>query len=141
MNNVSVSTHIPIDIHELWRKVGHFGDIAAWHPLLARGESLGNEPGALRHYETRDGMRQVERLDEMDPEHHTYRYTLQRSGLPVTNYTGELHVDELSDHTSLLTWTVHFDVTNGTDAEGVDRVVDFIAQGLDGIKRGLEMAH
>lgn len=132
MTAVSESARIAMDAEHLWEEVGRFGELV-WHPLLARVESIGNQPGAMRHMETTDGRRQVERLDEIDPAHHLYRYTIQDSSAPIENYRAELRIDALSARSSWVTWTARFDVTMGDEAAESDAVRRFLRRGLDGL--------
>jgi len=127
------SAYIPLTVQQLWAELGHFGEVT-WHPLLERVESIGNQPGALRHVETRDGRRQVERLDEIDPEQHLYRYTMQTSALPVENYVGELRVDELSAQSCLVTWSAHFNVTTDDEDAEAEAIRNFLRVGLDALQ-------
>jgi mxaD protein len=133
MTAVIESARIRMDADQLWEKVGGFGEIV-WHPSLARGESIGNRPGALRYVETWDGQRQVERLDEIDARRHLYRYTMQSSGLPIENCTAELRVDALTPEASLVTWSARFDVTAGDEVAGADMVRGFFRAGLEGLQ-------
>ena len=133
MAQVSESARIGMDASGLWEQVGRFGEFV-WHPLLARVESIGNQPGALRHLETTDGQRQIERLDEIDAEHHLYRYTIQESALPIDNYRAELRIDALSDHSSWVTWSARFDVLAGDEVTEADSVRRFLRMGLDGLR-------
>jgi hypothetical protein len=133
MTAVIECARIPLDVQHLWADLGRFGEVV-WHPLLARVESIGNQPGALRHVETTDGRRQMERLDEIDPGQHLYRYTMQSSALPVANYTGELRMDELSPNSSLVTWSARFDVTDGDAEVEAENIRRFLRVGLDALQ-------
>ncbi len=130
---VSESARVALDAEHLWEEVGRFGELV-WHPWLARVESIGNQPGAMRHMETTDGRRQVERLDEIDPERHLYRYTVQDSSLPFENYRAELRIEARSPRSSWVTWSAHFGVTVGDEGAESDALRRFLRTGLDGLR-------
>lgn len=133
MAAVSESARIALDADHLWEQVGRFGELV-WHPLLVRVESIGNQPGAMRHMETTDGQRQVERLDEIDEEQHLYRYTIQDSSLAITNCRAELRIDSLSPQSSWVTWSARFDVAADDEASESDSVRHFLRTGLNGLR-------
>ena len=88
----------------LWQKIGSFGAVGDWHPLLAKVESEGDFAGSHRHVETKDGHRQVEKLEVFDPERHAYRYVLEETVLPVGHYEAEFRIDEMDEALSRVTW-------------------------------------
>lgn len=134
MPHVSETMIIRMDSESLWQKAGHFGDLGAWHPALAKVESEGEHPGAVRRAETRQGERQVEQLDQVDPERHLYRYSLKEAALPVTNCTAEFRIDSAGEGTSNVVWSASFDVTSGNEQNGVEIVRQFLKRGLLNLK-------
>jgi mxaD protein len=126
---------IGLDAESLWRKAGHFGDVGAWHPALARVESEGDQPGAIRRIETRQGDKQVEQLDQIDPVRHLYRYSMKESALPLANYTAEFRIDNADMGTSTVIWSARFEVTAGNEDNGIEIVRQFLKRGLHNLKR------
>lgn len=82
MPTVTESVLIAKDANSLWRDIGAFG---AWHPMLPSVDAEGEQRGALRTVHGKDGSLQAERLLEMAPRGHAYRYEMVATGMPVTN--------------------------------------------------------
>src|SRR5215470_1147873 len=83
MPTVTESVRIPMHADILWLKIGGFGSVGEWHPLLREVRSEGDHVGARRFVETQAGERREERLALYDSEGHSYDYILESSALPV----------------------------------------------------------
>ena len=146
MRNVTETKHITASANSVWSKIGSFGGIGAWHPLLARveterdGEGGGGEgdaPGAVRKVQGKDGSKLVERLEQMDEQRHAYRYSLQSGPLPVRNYTADLCVDDAGEDASTVTWSAQFEVTSGEHEKVVETIRKFMRVGLDALPQAV----
>ena len=89
LQTVLESVEVSASADKVWALIGAFG--GTWHPLIAKIRVTGSGIGQLRTIETIDGKQIIERLDEIDESHKTYRYTMM-SGVPAANYTGWLDV-------------------------------------------------
>src|ERR1700704_3856806 len=108
MPDVIETMRIGMDPESLWQKAGHFGDVGAWHPALAKVDSEGDQPGAVRRVQTRQGDKQVEQLDQIDQERHLYRYSMKETAMAVANYTAEFRIDRAGEGATTVTWSRHF---------------------------------
>jgi mxaD protein len=134
MTKIVETVRVAEDPDTLWREIGEFGAVGNWHPMLAKVDSEGDREGSLRMAEGRDGSRQTERLLQMAPEHHLYRYRMELSALPVRDYIGELRVEGNPDHTSTVKWSAEFEPTSGDEAGTVQTVRSFLKAGLDHLR-------
>lgn len=91
-HHVETTAEINVDPDSLWRKVGSFQGVGSWHPMVRTVEGMGEQPGALRTAVSKDGQKQVEQLEEVDPERRFYRYAMVSSAMPVRNYVAEFGV-------------------------------------------------
>jgi mxaD protein len=135
MSHAVVSVSIARSADALWQEIGSFGGIGAWHPMLDRVESTGERAGSCRTAHGKDGSEQVERLQQTMPHRHLYRYTIERSALPIRDYVGELKVDDNGNDTSTVTWASYFDVTDGEEAKVERKIEGFLQAGLDRLKQ------
>ena len=133
MPHTAISVPIATNADSLWRKIGAFGAIGTWHPLLEKVESEGEHEGSRRTAKATDGSRQVERLQEAKPNERRYRYSIESTGMPIKNYVSELRVDDDGAGMSKVTWSGDFDVT-GDDPSVVKTIEDFYKAGLDSLK-------
>jgi hypothetical protein len=135
MLHVQASTDLSQTPEALWQKIGSFQGVGEWHPMLERVEGTGEQPGAFRRPHTTQGQEQVERLEEIDPQQHFYRYSIVTSPMPVSNYVAESRVRENADGTSRVLWSADFKVTNGDESATAQMVRDFFTTGLEALKK------
>ena len=108
LQNSTQSVTVAAGAAEVWSLIGEFG--SAWNPLIARVRVAGNGQGQLRTLETVDGHELVERLEEVNVEARSYRYT-NIMGVPATHYSGTLAVKQIPGST-VVTWNVDY-LANG----------------------------
>ncbi len=101
--------------------------------MLARVDSEGERPSALRTAYGNDGSIQVERLLEAAPDRRAYRYEMVSTGMPVENYVAELRAEDAGDGTTEVSWHAEFGVTSDDEAGVVAGVRAFLRAGLDGL--------
>jgi polyketide cyclase/dehydrase/lipid transport protein len=130
MPEIVESVRVEAKSADVWRKVGKFGALADWHPMLANMASEGEREGSRRIAETRNGSRQTERLLELEPARHFYRYRMEATAMPVRNYVGEFRVDDNGDRSSTVVWSARFDVTTADENNTVRTIRDFFKTGL-----------
>lgn len=122
-----------MDADRLWQRIGAFGAVGDWHPMLSRVDRQGDRPGAVvRTAHGKDGSTQVERLLEFDAKRHAYRYAIESTPMPVRDYGGELRVDGNGDGTSTVTWSARFENAEGGDA--TEMVRGFLKAGVDRLR-------
>jgi hypothetical protein len=134
MARVTEKVRIPMDPDLLWENIGGFGAVGIWHPMLAKVEVQREELGAVRTAHGRDGTTYVERLVDVEPEQHRYRYKMESTPLPVGNYVGEFRIESDDEHESSVVWAADFDVTKGDEATTVGEVRQFLRSGLDQLR-------
>lgn len=125
---------IGIDADTLWHEVGDFGCVAQWHPHLAR-MTVSDEPaGPVRAAFFKTGGEQLERLQSADPPHHRYRYSIERTGLPLRGYTAEFRIETIDAHASRLVWEARFALEKEDDNRTVEAVRYFLHEGATSIQ-------
>lgn len=135
MPTITESVRIPMHADILWHKIGAFGAVAEWHPMLRRVQSEGDHVGARRFVETKGGERQEERLALYDSEGHSYDYILESSPLPVRDYEAEFQIIDEDLAMSRVRWTAYFEVTGEYEAATIDSIRGFLRAGLDNLQK------
>jgi hypothetical protein len=134
MVQINEAVQLKSDAETVWSAIGDFGGIANWHPFLERVDVIRNEQGTVRTAHAVDGGKHVERLEHFDAGDHTYRYRMAQTTMPVRNYTGEFRVDDNGQGTSVVEWSVAFDLTGDADESTVEMVQGFLKAGTQAIK-------
>lgn len=133
MPTLKETAQIRTDAATLWHFAGGFGAVGDWHPMLAQVAAQGDTPGSLRTAIGKDGSKQVEQLEAIDPGGHWYRYTMANSPMPVSDYKAEFRIVPMGDDTSVVTWSARFQVAGGDGSRTVESVRQFLRAGLDSL--------
>lgn len=133
----------------VWKAVGAFGGIGAWHPDVTKVEATGgNGEGASRKVTLKSGGTLDEGLDEWKAETMTYSYRMGEpdlKALPVSSYSATLTVTP-EGAGSKVSWAGRFyrgDTGNEppeelSDAAGRAAMERYFGDGLRGLKAKLE---
>ena len=106
----------------LWKKIGDFCGIAAWHPAIAKCELSAD--GNQRTLSLKGGGTIVEALENLDAANRTYTYTIVSGPLPVANYHSTISVSA-DPKGSSLKWVGKYDAKGAPDADA-KKVIDGI---------------
>lgn len=148
--HVSESVEVKAPLDKVWDTVKDFDGLARWHPALASDELVSGhngEVGATRKLTLKNnGPVVIEKLLAYDEGHHSYRYRIVESPLPVAHYTGTLSVRAGKGGMTRVTWSGTFKRKNTSDnppeAENDEAAVKLIKGvyrgGLDNLKKMLE---
>jgi mxaD protein len=123
-----------MDAESAWRRLGGFGDVGEWHPMLKSVDSESDTPGAMRIARGADGGTQIERLEAYDAERHAYRYTIEETEMPVRDYQAEFRIDADPDGESRVTWRAQFDDAGEDPSAGTEAVREFLHAGVQALE-------
>lgn len=140
----SVDLHAPVD--KVWAAVKDFDSLDKWHPGFAKDalvKGTNNKPGAVRSLTVKDGPTFTEELLAFDDAHHTYRYRIVESPLPIQGYVSRLTVKPRPNGGSRVTWSGTFKRKNTSanppeaesDAGAVKLVTGVYDGGLANLKK------
>lgn len=135
MPRITESTTIGVDPDTLWNEIGSFGSVGDWHPMLNSVEVFGEGAGALRIAHAKAGAAQAERLQALDPARHLYRYSMEKTSMPVRDYLGEFRIDSAGDAASTVVWSAQFELTADGDGRTVESVRHFLHAGTESLGR------
>src|SRR5437868_3940012 len=110
MAEVHVDGELGAGIDEVWKLVSDFGGLieALGLPVEVDGDGV----GAVRTI-SMGGSDTVERLEALDNETKTLRYSMVRGPLPVENYLATMQFTALGDTRTKIDWTSSFDAAGG----------------------------
>jgi polyketide cyclase/dehydrase/lipid transport protein len=122
----------PMSADALWKKVGDFCGIAAWHPAFEK--CVLSADGKQRTLSLKGGGTMVEALERWDDLNHSYQYTIVSGPLPVTNYHSTINVTPDAKGAAFK-WMGTYDANGAPDADAkkaVDGVYEAGAKTLTG---------
>lgn len=132
MEHIAAKLVVSVEPDDLWAEVGSFQGVGRWHPWLESVRGDGETPGSIRIASTGDGEPQVERLLAISPDEHFYRYRIESTPLPVSDYVGEFRIRPIRSGASEVEWSTTFELTS-PDADPEAIVGDFLRIGLQTI--------
>jgi mxaD protein len=136
MLSVEEVAEVMVDADTLWKAVGDFGAAARCHPQVSGVTVIDSPAGRARLVQFKTGGEQLERLEAEDRAQRVYRYSVERTSLPVRGYTGELRVEAAGGGTSRLVWGAHFMLADDGDGRTIEAVRHFLHDGAAGIQAG-----
>lgn len=134
MPHITETATIPRDPETLWNEIGRFDSVGEWHPMLDSVETFGAGVDVIRVAHSRGGGEQIERLQSLDASQRMYRYTMERSSMPVCDYTGEFRIEPADVAASRITWSASFELTAEGDGRAVEAVRKFLQAGTESLK-------
>jgi Polyketide cyclase / dehydrase and lipid transport len=135
MPKVTMSTPVAMNADALWQAIGSFAAIGDWHPMIEKVESNGERKGSIRTLQLAGGAKLVERLHEVSPTERLYRYSIESSPLPISNYVSEIRVKESGDGSSTVEWSSDFNVNTGNEGDVVKTIQEVYRAGLDNLTK------
>ena len=133
MSEVSMKTHLNAAADQVWKIVGQFNGLPAWHPMVVK--STLDDGGQRRTLSLPDGSKIVEDLREADDGSHTMTYAIVDSPLPVKDYVSTIRVIPSQDGVGCtVEWSSTFDPT-GDENAAVTAVHQVYQAGLDNLTK------
>jgi len=133
MPKVAMSTHLPMSVDDVWKLIGQFNALPEWLPPVESSEL--EEGGKMRRLSLFGGGEIVERLERLDDEQHRYRYSIQSSPLPITNYVAELHVVEDAEGGCTVEWSSDFEADGAPESDAMRAIRDIYTAGFDNLHK------
>jgi hypothetical protein len=128
---VTAETQLPATATEVWRHIGRFDAVRAWHPGVE--SSRLEDGGAVRRLTLADGGATVERLVSHDDVNRSYTYEFLEGSLPVRDYEATLAVDHDPDGSATVRWSSRFTAAGASEAEAAAMIRAFLEAGLDNL--------
>lgn len=135
MAKVNMQTRMPVAADTLWKTIGGFNALPAWHPAVAKSEATGEGKGSVRTLSLAGGGTITERLDDSDPGKRRYTYSILSGPLPVANYAAELEVQDNGDGTSTVHWSSDFQPKGVAEPDAVAAIRGVYQAGFDNLRK------
>ena len=115
MSDVSMNQHYAVPASQVWQLVGNFQALPDWHPWVTKSEP--KEGGTVRRMTMPDGSIVEEKLENLDENARTYKYTMTKGDMPFSGYTATVRVIEDDDGKGCtVEWSSSFEAQGDPDA-------------------------
>lgn len=135
MAKVKMATKLAASADMLWKAIGGFDALPAWHPAVEKSDSDGQIKGSVRTLKLVGGGTVIERLEHINDVERVYRYSIIDSPLPVANYAAEIRVIDNGDGTSTVEWSSDFEPAKGAEDDAVKVIQGIYQAGFDNLKK------
>lgn len=135
MAKIKMETKLAASADMIWKTIGGFNALPAWHPAVEKSESNGEIKGSIRTLRLVGGGTVIERLEHISNVERVYRYSIVDSPLPVANYAAEIRVIDNGDGTSKVEWSSDFEPVNIPENEAARTIQGIYQAGLDNLKK------
>jgi len=133
MAKIKMETKLTASADMIWKTIGGFNALPAWHPAVEKSESDGERKGSVRTLKLAGGGTVTERLEHLSAAERVYRYSIIDSPLPVANYVAEIRVADNGDGTSTVEWSSEFQPANVAEGDAVKTMQGIYQAGLDNL--------
>lgn len=135
MPSIKLETRLAIAPDLLWKTIGGFNTLPAWHPSIEKSEVEGEGKGAVRKLKVVGGPTVIERLEHVSDRERVYRYSIVDSPLPVSSYVSEIRVRDNNDGTSTVEWSGEFEPKGAPETDVAKMLQGIYQTGLDNLKK------
>lgn len=132
MTKVTVATKVVAPAEEVWRLVGGWNGLPAWHPAVET--SVIEEGGHKRRLKLADGSEITEQLEKFDGEARTYTYSIVASPLPLSDYRSTITVKREGEK-STIEWSTTFKPLDIAETELARSLEEFYQSGFDNLRK------
>ncbi|MDQ8705290.1 SRPBCC family protein [Streptomyces sp. LHD-70] len=138
MHTLTRTVVVTADPDDVWQVIGRFGGLADWHPLLPpsviEDGADPETPGAIQAFAVNGQVVIRERLLEKDDSRRMFRYAIQESAVPVSDYVSTLSVHP-NDTGAEIRWAATYEATDALVPEIEKHFGDTLyAAGLNALK-------
>lgn len=132
MTKVSISTKLAAPADTVWKVIGGFNALPAWHPAIK--ESKLDAGGRVRKLDLAGGGSMTEKLEKFDDNQHVYSYSIVQSPLPVSDYVSTIKVSEDANG-SKIEWSSEFSPTGASETDAMKVVEGIYQAGFENLKK------
>jgi len=115
---------------KVWAMIGPFCSIQSWHPAIGKC----TETDGVRTLVTKDGKATFVEKQTAN-EGMSYSYAIQKSPLPITDYTSTLKVTPKGDDASTVEWSSTYTPDEGKADAASGAISGMYQAGLDNIRK------
>lgn len=133
MSSVDLKTELPISPEKVWETIGGFNALSDWHPAIEKSELEGG--GSIRRLSLVGGGTIVEKLEKLDDDGHSYRYSIVDGPVPVANYSSEIKVTKNAEGGCTVHWSSDFTPKGVDENEAVKAVQGIYQAGFDNLRK------
>jgi len=135
MSSVTSSGMIAVDPAKVWKIVSAFSGLENYLPPIAKSTTSGQGVGATRVLTTQDGGSFTERLESLDNDSRTLRYSIiSDHPFPFTDYVSTIKVKGDGNSGCQVEWSAEFNPQGASEEEVQALLSGLLSAGISGLE-------
>lgn len=135
MSSVTSSGMIAVDPTKVWKIVSAFSGIENYLPPIASSTTSGEGIGMTRVLTTQDGGSFTERLESLDNDSRTLRYSIiSDHPFPFSDYVSTIKVDSDGNNGCQVEWSAEFNPQGASEEEVQALLSGLLSAGISGLE-------
>lgn len=135
MSTVTSSGMINADSSKVWNIISAFSGIENYLPPIAKSTTSGQGIGMTRVLTTEDGGSFTERLESVDDQLQTLRYSIiSDHPFPFSDYVSTMKVTDKGNHSCQVEWSAEFMPSGASEEEVQALLSGLFAAGISGLE-------
>ncbi|WP_415892119.1 SRPBCC family protein [Neptuniibacter sp. PT8_73] len=131
--NIAVEESVKLNVKPsaVWALLGDYNGLYRWHPAVASSD----RDNKVRVLTLGNGAKITETLLSKDEGKRSYRYQIDKSPLPVSDYESEIQVKLDGQGGSIVVWSSSFNAAGASDAEAEKTIRGVYQAGLQNLDK------
>lgn len=129
---VEVKKTTKAGVDAAWQGIGDWCGIATWHPAIEKCKKSIRDGVAYRTLFLKGGGEVFEKQIEFNNSAKSYSYTIEKSPLPIKNYSAEMKAVPNGTGSTII-WKAQFEAKGATDEEAKKTISGVFEAGLNSI--------
>jgi len=135
MSSVKSSGTIAVDSSKVWKIVSAFSGLENYLPPIASSTTSGEGIGMTRMLTTQDGGNFTERLESLDDDSRTLRYSIiSDHPFPFSDYVSTIKVIDDGDNGCQVEWSAEFDPQGASEEDVQALLSGLFDAGISGLE-------
>ena len=135
MTSVAMKTTINAGAGQVWQTVSDFNGLGKFVAAVANSSVNGTGPGTERTLTLADGAQIVEKLESLDHDTRTLRYSIVSGPLPVERYLSEIAITEIGPSQCEVAWSATFKAKGAPEEKAEEAIAGIYAMGFKGLEK------
>lgn len=129
---VEVKKTTNASVEAAWQEIGDWCGISTWHPAIEKCKKSIRDGVAYRTLFLKGGGEVFEKQIEFNNSAKSYSYIIEKSPLPIQNYSAEMKAIKNGTGSTLI-WKARFDAKGATDEDAKKTISGVFEAGLNSI--------
>jgi len=135
METVKKETIISTNAQNVWDYISNFNRTYAYISSVTKSAILSDSRGTVRKLDIEGGVESIERLEYLNNETMTLKYSIIEAPFPIKNYLATMQVETLEDELCKFTWSSVFEPNGAPAQTGIELASGLYESAFTGLRQ------